>query len=264
VIREVVHEWNSIHSEDRDIVLMPVGWESHSSPSMGDRPQAIINRQVLEGCDLLIAVFWTRLGTPTQKSASGTAEEIEEHLAAGKPAMIYFSSAPVAPESVDQRQLKALVQFRENLRKRGLIETYDSIVDFREKLSRQLAQSVIRAFAPKKNGRVNGKAVPPDAHEIPALSDYAKQLLIEASHDREGLVLQYRTNKGLRIETNGWNLAEGSDAKTQTRWAAALRQLREFGLLQERGSKGEVFSVTDEGFRVAELVSGQRSVILPQ
>jgi hypothetical protein len=129
---------------------MPVGWESHSSPSMGDRPRAIINRQVLQGCDLLIAVFWTHLGTPTQKSASGTAEEIEEHLAAGKPAMIYFSSAAVIPESVDPKQLKALVRFRENLRKRGLIETYDSIVDFREELSRQLAQTVIRAFAPKK------------------------------------------------------------------------------------------------------------------
>jgi hypothetical protein len=43
VIREVIHEWNSIHAEDRGIVLMPIGWETHSSPSMGERAQEIIN-----------------------------------------------------------------------------------------------------------------------------------------------------------------------------------------------------------------------------
>lgn len=153
VIREVVHEWNTVHSEDRDIVLMPVGWESHSSPSMGDRPRAIINRQVLAECDLSIAVFWTRLGSPTGKSPSGTVEEIEEHLKVGKPAMIYFSSAPVHPESVERKQYKALLHFKEQCRKRGLVESYDSISEFKEKLRRQLAQTVIRAFAPKKTAR---------------------------------------------------------------------------------------------------------------
>jgi len=65
VIGDIVYEWNFVHSEDKDLVLLPVGWESHAAPSMGDRPQAIINKQVLKNCDLLIAAFWTRLGTPT-------------------------------------------------------------------------------------------------------------------------------------------------------------------------------------------------------
>jgi hypothetical protein len=47
VIREVIHEWNSIHAEDRRIVLMPIGWETHSSPYMGERAQEIINVQLL-------------------------------------------------------------------------------------------------------------------------------------------------------------------------------------------------------------------------
>src|SRR5206468_6654815 len=81
--RDVIEEWNAIHAEDRGIVLMPVGWETHSSPEMGDRPQAIINRQLLRNSDLLIAVFWTRLGSPTGAAQSGTVEEIEEHLGAG-------------------------------------------------------------------------------------------------------------------------------------------------------------------------------------
>ncbi len=92
VVRAAVHEWNAVHSRDRAVVLLPVGWETHATPEMGDRPQAIINKQLLRDCDLLIAVFWTRLGTPTGVASSGTVEEIEEHLAADKPAMIYFSN----------------------------------------------------------------------------------------------------------------------------------------------------------------------------
>ena len=61
LIRDVIQEWNAIHAEDRRIVLMPVGWETHSAPDMGDRPQAIINKQLLKSCDLLVAVFWTRV-----------------------------------------------------------------------------------------------------------------------------------------------------------------------------------------------------------
>lgn len=38
-IRDVVHEWNAIHAEDRKIVLMPVGWETDSYPDMAERPQ---------------------------------------------------------------------------------------------------------------------------------------------------------------------------------------------------------------------------------
>lgn len=108
IVRDVLVEWNHVHSEDRRLVLMPIGWETHSSPSMGDRPQAIINKQILSDCDLLVAVFWTRIGSPTGAAVSGTVEEIQEHVRAGKSAMIYFSSAPVRPDSVDEKQYAAL------------------------------------------------------------------------------------------------------------------------------------------------------------
>ena len=47
------------------MILMPVGWDTHASPEMGDRAQAIINKQVLKNADLVVAAFWTRLGSPT-------------------------------------------------------------------------------------------------------------------------------------------------------------------------------------------------------
>ncbi|HKQ36500.1 MAG TPA: DUF4062 domain-containing protein, partial [Verrucomicrobiae bacterium] len=124
LIRDILAEWNAIHSSSRKVVLLPVGWETHASPTMGERPQAVINKQVLKDCDLLVGVFWTRIGTSTGEYASGTVEEIEEHLKAGKPAMLYFSSAPVVLDSVDPEQYKQLQAFKGSCRDRGLYWPY--------------------------------------------------------------------------------------------------------------------------------------------
>ena len=41
-IRDIVHSWNTMHAKDRQLVLLPLSWESHASPLMGGRAQAIL------------------------------------------------------------------------------------------------------------------------------------------------------------------------------------------------------------------------------
>jgi hypothetical protein len=258
-IRNVIQEWNNTHSEDKNIVLMPVGWESHSAPALGGRPQELINKQVLEGCDLLIAVFWTKIGTPTGKSVSGTVEEIEKHVKAKKPAMIYFSLAPFPLDLVDLDQYKALQEFKAELRERGLYAEYTTPDDFREKLSRQLAQTVNRHFVSKKNGDDDADSLIARP-KVPSLSEPAKIILIEASQDDRGTIWKPRSRKGLVIQTAGKDLVENQDPRTNARWEAALRELQDNGLIQDRGGRGEVFAVTDEGYRVADLLKERQLV----
>ena len=94
-------------------------------------------------CDLLIGAFWTRLGTPTGAAESGTAEEIEHFREAKKPVLLYFSSAPVVPESIDVEQYKALTEYRKHLNQQGLYFKYESLSEFREMLQRHLAGIMI-------------------------------------------------------------------------------------------------------------------------
>ncbi len=47
---------------------------------MGDRPQGIINEQLVNNCDIFIGIFWGRLGTRTGKTESGSVEEIEKFI----------------------------------------------------------------------------------------------------------------------------------------------------------------------------------------
>lgn len=142
VIPEVINDWNAINSLSSKIVLMPVKWETHSAPLMGDRPQAIINKQLVKDCDVLVGVFWTRIGTNTGVAISGTAEEIEQFVEMKKPVMLYFSQSPIEPDKIDVTQFTNLKAFKEKMRLQGLTESYDGIPDFRQKFSRQLSINI--------------------------------------------------------------------------------------------------------------------------
>jgi hypothetical protein len=93
-IREAIFEWNYKHSITNWMILIPLGWEKHSAPLLGEgqeeRPQAIINDMVLKHVDVLICIFKDWLGSPTGKAASGTIKKINQHHSLGKPVLLYF------------------------------------------------------------------------------------------------------------------------------------------------------------------------------
>lgn len=256
IIRDVVYEWNAVHSGTRKIVLLPVGWETHSSPEMGVPAQQIINRQVLNKCDLLVGVFWTRLGTPTEKHLSGTVEEIEEHIASGKPAMLYFSSQPVAMDTVDIDQIQKLKAFKQSCQSRGLYEGYDSHAEFKEKFYRHLQLKVNEhPLFQVSDVSAADKTIVESRTRIPALSQEARVLLKEASKDSGGIILHARYIGGTAIQTNGKNLIPSNDRREVAKWEEALEQLRSHELVVDRGYKGEVFEITNLGYQVADMIA---------
>ena len=133
-----IQEWNDLNSAERQIVLLPLRWETHASPEYGTKPQVVINRQVADRCDLVIGIFWTRIGTATGNSESGTVEEIERAAQEGKPIMLYFSQSMQDPDKLDLEQLSRLRDFKRKTLPNSLIESYSSQIDFKDKLARQL------------------------------------------------------------------------------------------------------------------------------
>ncbi len=139
IIRSVVYEWNNLHSLQKQIVLLPLGWDTHSYPALGNHPQTIINEQVVKKSDILIAVFGTRIGTQTERYLSGTIEEISEHKKLGKPVMLYFSNKPVSLEKIDLDQYRILEEFKKSCKEEGIFSSFDDDVDFKEKLERHIS-----------------------------------------------------------------------------------------------------------------------------
>lgn len=256
IIRDVVYEWNAVHSNARKIVLLPIGWETHSSPEMGASAQSIINNQVLDKCDLLVGVFWTRIGTATDDYASGTVEEIERHIDTGKPTMLYFSSQPVAMDTVDLDQVAKLKAFKDSCRSRGLYESYDSHANFRTKFYRQLQLKLNEhpLFLSEISG-VGATPVEESKTKIPALSTEARILLKEASLDDHGSILYVRYIGGTAIQINGKNVIPSGERREVAKWEQALSELVALDLVVERGQKGEYFELTNHGYQIAEMIA---------
>ena len=246
IIRELLSEWSIVHADRTRTVLLPIGWETHSVPEMGGRPQAIINKQILKDCDLLIGVFWTRIGTPTGEFASGTVEEIEEHLKAGKPTMLYFSSVPVIPESIDSGQYLQLSEFRKSCQSRGLYESYSDLTDFRAKLYRQLQLKLLRDGAFQQGMPSQGQVA---AASIPALSKEAVYLLKECAADPHATIMNVSYLGGQAMQVGGKNLIEDGNDRSRATWTSALAELEAVKYVEPLGHKRELFRITRKGMK---------------
>ena len=251
IVREVVTDWNSTNGAHRGTMLLAVGWETDVAPEMGDAPQRIIDNRILKDADLLVGMFWTRLGTPTASYASGAVEEIEEHLKAGKPAMLYFSSAPAPLDSVDPDQYRALKAFRDACKPRGLFETYADPDDFRRKFSHDL-QIVMNS---DRFGSSDSSAATRPAAAAPALSKEATELLAAAAADGAGVILFERFGGGAEISTNDKTFNADSAPRTIALWEGAVEELEKRGYVRATSDKREVFEVTREGYAAADSLN---------
>lgn len=210
VVKEAIEDWNSLNAEETGLILLPVLWERDATPEMGDRPQQIINRQLVDAADLLIGLFWTRLGTPTAEADSGTVEEIERCIDADKPVLLYFSDVPVVPDSVDPEEYKRLRAFKKDMQGKGLYDTYSSEDELRRKINAALTRTVREAFADVVGGPEAMAAMTrPDLGEGPHASLLAR---IEREREVRGFNKsgrpQYRTRERLIIENHGSASAE--------------------------------------------------------
>lgn len=153
---EVINEWNAIHSAAEQTVLLPVKWETHASPQSGIRPQAAINEQLVQTSDMLIGMFWTRLGTVTGVAESGTVEEIDQFVATKRPAALFFSSRPIDPNRIDLKQHKKLRQFAKATCQNALTGTFATLEELRNAILRTLTNE-IRKLKPARAGLQNKK-----------------------------------------------------------------------------------------------------------
>ena len=144
IIQEIIASWNRTYFPKMKALLLPVMWVELLNQEMSGHPKAELNLQIAKDCDILIGAFWTSIATDTGLAESRTIEEIKEFQKSGKPVMIYFSSTPVEPGSVDLKKYGFLMKFMDDCLKQGLVERYDSILDFREKFSRQISHTILK------------------------------------------------------------------------------------------------------------------------
>ncbi len=119
-IQKSVDSFNNSLGEANKVHLALKNWSTNSYPESGDKPQTLLNKQLVEDSDMCVAIFWTKFGSPTDKYGSGTEEEIEIMLSQKKQVFMYFINSTIDPKKLDYAQYQKVQDFKNNYKDRGL------------------------------------------------------------------------------------------------------------------------------------------------
>jgi hypothetical protein len=255
IVTEEIHRWNDANSEARSIVLRPIGWETSSTPRLGRSPQAELNKQIAESADILVGIFGTRIGTPTERHVSGTVEEITNHMNARKPAMLYFSNAPIERDDFDQDQYNDLQKFKSQCRDLGLYATYKDTDQFRRDFNQHLN---IELNDPHYKRLA---VLSPVAQPSATISEDAMVLLITAANktaaDATGLIFVQPGAEGDRIVAGGKTFTNGT-ARSVAHWRDAVTQLEQFRYAEQLTPGIGRYEITSLGYKVADAAEAAK------
>jgi nucleoside 2-deoxyribosyltransferase len=159
LVNEVVDEWNCQHGEEMGFWVKHQHWSTDTYPDAKETAQGAINKQIIDKTDVLVAIFWTRLGSPTDAAQSGTAEEIQRAIARGKKVLVYFSDLEAPLLGTNTAQAERLWSFRQQLRGASSCWTFRSRSQFRDDFANHLAL-LLNTFKHRKRSAAHPKKVP--------------------------------------------------------------------------------------------------------
>jgi hypothetical protein len=141
-VKKVIDELNQTVADEKGVYFVLTSSEN-AFPGYGKDGQAILNEQIgkMQEYDLFIGIMWSRIGTPTPRAKSGTAEEFGRAIQAlrcrKKPEVwFYFRLSKVRPPTTAEevRQLGEVVAFRNKFREKGLFWEYETPAAFCDQL----------------------------------------------------------------------------------------------------------------------------------
>ena len=139
IINRVVDNINDSIGFSMNIFVKTLYWSKNVMPEAGEYPQSIINKQILDKSDAIIAIFGNRIGSPTQHYESGTIEEIELMIQKGKHGICIFSDKPVRKKvKLIWKRRQRYEAFKEKYKDRGIYVVYASDEEFNDYVSMHL------------------------------------------------------------------------------------------------------------------------------
>lgn len=125
LVREAINSFNEGVGLDNNVVLMLRHWSISAYAESGKKAQESLNSQFVKYCDVVIAIFGDRFGSPTDKYRSGTEEEIEMFLNEGKQVFMFFYEGGRTKDA-DLEQAQKVRDFKEEYKSKnkGVLVTY--------------------------------------------------------------------------------------------------------------------------------------------
>jgi hypothetical protein len=157
-VERVVEEVNHGVARELGLRVEISNWRTDTFPGFhAEGPQGHVDEGLrIDSADILLAIFWTRFGTPVPGADSGTQHEIMRAIdawrVAGRPqVMVYFKTARYSPKDQHEHSQWAKVrEFRDAFPEGGLFGSFGSKPQFETQLRRDLTNA-IRSFSKHSN-----------------------------------------------------------------------------------------------------------------
>ena len=238
IAKDVIFRWDIINSQFHNCVLLPLHWQDNTHPSTGNPPQKSIDKQIVEKSDLLVCIFCSRLGSPTDTHISGSVEEIEEHVKAGKQVLTFFRKKGNTPQNQnDLEQYKRLLDYKDSIKGSVYWGEYEDVTDFerifREKLELYLNNNWLN--------RVNSIDNMPEKLK---LSDLDNRRLITWVNSKKKQFVRKGPSKGKCLfvlgDRNFFTVTEGEE---YSEWENFFERMEQIGFVEKytTNSKNEPF-----------------------
>ena len=245
LVQDKISIWNSKHSEEYGLILKPLRWEIDSYPGVG-KAQSLINSQVVNKSDMAIAIFWSKLGTPTDNHPSGSVEELEAHIEDGKPAMVFFSKANL-PNDIDTTQVDNLRSFKSTISNRCFYSEYENMTDLSEQLDRHLHNSMKKHFGPYAKPDQIDKTT--NDYDI---TPESLKLLRQIAESRTECMMVGSNLNEYSVSIDGVDLITDGGSRVAAKIKAQISELESNGFLESIEGKGSAYELTDNGFSLID------------
>ena len=145
VVERQISVWNRSHAVRQRVVFLPAHYTTDTVPIYRDSDgQTVINEQITDLSDVVICLFRTRLGTPTQRNPlSASVEEIEIGKESGTAHVLFWTGAieqEILSDTGRLQQIQSLKDFRRSFESEhhGMYGVYASDEDLSATIDRTL------------------------------------------------------------------------------------------------------------------------------
>jgi hypothetical protein len=145
VVERQISVWNRSHAVRQRVVFLPAHYTTDTVPIYRDSDgQTVINEQITDLSDVVICLFRTRLGTPTQRNPlSASVEEIEIGKESGTAHVLFWTGAveqEILSDTGRLQQMQSLNDFRRSFESEyhGMYGVYASDEDLSATIDRTL------------------------------------------------------------------------------------------------------------------------------
>lgn len=161
-LEQVINELNNTWITTIGVSLHLVKWETHTYPGFDQDAQAVINDETPDTYDIFIGILWTRFGSPTHRSESGTLEEFERAYSQYKRdpksinIMLYFKDQAKPPSQIDTKQLEKVKDFQKKVTELGGFSwIFQDTQEFIKLMRTHLSKHILEEYSTTKNSLVS-------------------------------------------------------------------------------------------------------------